>query len=65
MMSHYDDEEDERECAACGMPQSVWQGNDGKGIISKSGDIFCCEGCSLGTGCTCENVSEQTRIRSA
>jgi hypothetical protein len=40
-------------CANCGMPQSDWQGNGGKGFTM--GDkTYCCQGCATGTGCTCK-----------
>jgi len=42
----------EKTCDRCGMPQSQWQGNGGKGM--QMGDkTYCCQGCATGTGCTC------------
>jgi len=42
----------ERACPNCGMPESEWQGDDGHGH-SMDGQVYCCEGCAEGTGCTC------------
>jgi hypothetical protein len=43
----------EQKCPNCGMPKSEWQGNNGQGITL--GDkTYCCQGCAIGTGCTCK-----------
>jgi hypothetical protein len=40
------------QCANCGMPREEWRGNAGQGF--QMGDnIYCCQGCATGTGCTC------------
>ena len=39
-------------CANCGMAKEEWQGNGGQGF--KAGNnMYCCQGCATGTGCTC------------
>lgn len=40
-----------QECAHCGMVQDEWGIPEG---YKKGGEIYCCEGCALDTGCTCE-----------
>lgn len=63
-MSNYEDQ-DELECPGCGKPQSQWQGEERKGVSSKSGEIYCCDGCASGADCTCEAQSDEIGIRSA
>ncbi len=41
----------ETTCAECGMPQANW-GGDGQGYAA-DGEVYCCQGCAEGTGCTC------------
>ncbi|MDQ6693875.1 MAG: hypothetical protein M3014_05570 [Chloroflexota bacterium] len=42
----------EQTCANCGMAKDAWMGNNGQGV--QMGDkIYCCQGCAIGTGCTC------------
>ena len=39
-------------CPNCGMAREEWQGNGGQGC--EIGDkTYCCQGCAIGTGCTC------------
>jgi len=42
----------EEKCANCGMPKSEWRGNNGQGF-AMNGQTYCCQGCAIGTGCTC------------
>ncbi len=42
----------EEKCPNCGMPKGAWQGNGGQGF-SMGGKTYCCQGCAVGTGCTC------------
>ncbi len=39
-------------CPNCGMSRNEWQGNGGLGYEFQ-GQMYCCEGCAEGTGCTC------------
>ena len=43
----------EQKCAKCGMAKSEWQGNNGQGI-TLADKTYCCQGCAIGTGCTCK-----------
>ena len=43
----------EETCPNCGMPKVEWMGNNGEGF--KMGEkTYCCQGCAIGTGCTCK-----------
>jgi hypothetical protein len=42
-----------RLCPGCGMPESQWRDNDGKGHLAADGHTYCCRGCADQTGCTC------------
>lgn len=53
-MQHYQEDQDEWECAGCGKPQSQWQGEKGKGVTSVKGELYCCNGCMDGERCNCE-----------
>lgn len=40
-------------CPNCSMPKAEWRGNNGQGF--PMGDkTYCCQGCAIGTGCTCD-----------
>jgi len=42
----------EQTCPNCNMPKSEWMGNNKQGF--QVGDkTYCCQGCAIGTGCTC------------
>jgi len=43
----------EEKCVNCGMPKSEWRGNNGQGFVV-NGQTYCCQGCAIGTGCTCK-----------
>jgi hypothetical protein len=34
------------------MRQSQWKDNEGRGV-EKAGQLYCCQGCAGGNGCTC------------
>jgi hypothetical protein len=40
-------------CPNCGMAREDWQGNSGQGY-EYNGQMYCCQGCAEGTGCTCQ-----------
>lgn len=40
-------------CPNCGMFQSEWTGNNGKGV-QVGNETYCCQGCAMDTGCTCK-----------
>jgi hypothetical protein len=40
-------------CPNCGMPKEDWRGNGGEGFQMGT-NIYCCQGCATGTGCTCQ-----------
>lgn len=40
----------ETRCPACGMERDEWPDVG----YSKDGQLYCCQGCAEGTGCTCE-----------
>jgi hypothetical protein len=40
-------------CANCGMPKDEWRGNSGQGFAMND-QTYCCQGCAIGTGCTCD-----------
>jgi hypothetical protein len=39
-------------CPNCGMSREDWQGNNGQGY-ARGRETYCCEGCAMGSGCTC------------
>ena len=39
-------------CPVCQMEKSEWRANGGKGVMADD-IVYCCEGCTDGTGCTC------------
>ncbi len=41
----------EMRCPGCGKPEDEWQ--DPRGF-SLGGEVYCCQGCAEGTGCTCD-----------
>jgi len=44
---------EQQTCANCGKPKAEWTGNSGQGF--PMGDkTYCCQGCAIGTGCTCD-----------
>ena len=44
---------DEQTCANCGMSKNEWMGNNGEGF-QMGEKTYCCQGCAIGTGCTCQ-----------
>ena len=40
-------------CPNCGMSKEDWRGNGGEGFQMGS-NIYCCQGCATGVGCTCQ-----------
>ena len=40
------------QCPKCGMQQTEWLGSDREGF-TRDGQVFCCQGCAEGSGCTC------------
>jgi hypothetical protein len=58
-----DTEESMQTCPHCGMEQKDWTSNHGQGY-SDSGELYCCQGCAEGTGCTCAEESGATSKRS-
>ena len=40
-------------CPNCDMPREEWQGNGGQGFQAGE-QTYCCQGCAIGTGCTCQ-----------
>ena len=40
-------------CPHCGMLKTTWPGEG----YSHDGEIYCCQGCAEGTGCTCKNAT--------
>ena len=40
-------------CPNCGMEKEDWRGNGGEGF-QLGAQIYCCQGCATGTGCTCQ-----------
>jgi hypothetical protein len=40
-------------CPNCGMAREEWQGNGGQGF-QVGEQTYCCQGCAIGTGCTCK-----------
>ncbi len=52
-MANQNDNTQEKTCPNCNMPQSAWTTNDGKGFQMGS-ETYCCQGCAVGTGCTCK-----------
>jgi hypothetical protein len=40
-------------CPRCGMTDDKWKENDGRGV-NQNGQTYCCKGCAMGTGCTCQ-----------
>jgi len=59
------DEEDQdvQTCPTCGKEQQDWGGSGGRGF-KKGGESYCCQGCAEGTGCTCDQESNQEAIGS-
>ena len=51
-------------CPTCGMDKKDWATSHGYPL---GGEAYCCEGCAVGTGCTCSGelspVSPQPRKR--
>jgi len=43
----------EQKCANCGMGKDEWRGNNGQGF-EMNNKTYCCQGCAIGTGCTCK-----------
>ncbi|NLF29805.1 MAG: hypothetical protein GX591_02820 [Planctomycetes bacterium] len=41
----------EMRCKGCGRPEDQWEDPMG---FSMGGDVYCCEGCAMGTGCICD-----------
>ena len=39
-------------CAKCGLERQQWVGNNRQGF-ALAGQPYCCQGCAIGTGCTC------------
>lgn len=39
-----------RTCPECGMRQDDWDDEQG---FASAGQLYCCEGCAIGSGCTC------------
>lgn len=48
---------DERDCPNCGMARDEWP-DDAKGGYAKDGEVYCCQGCIEGPGCTCVTRTE-------
>jgi len=44
-------------CPTCALDKIDWKGNRGRGY-KQAGEIYCCQGCADGSGCTC-NEDEQ------
>jgi hypothetical protein len=42
-----------RVCARCDIRKSGWGDNNGRGF-EKEYQVYCCQGCSENTGCTCQ-----------
>ncbi len=47
-----DKNQEEKVCPGCGMKKNEWKGNKGRGFEGDD-DVYCCKGCSEGSGCTC------------
>lgn len=42
-------------CPGCGMPKNEWPGEG----YAHEGQIYCCQGCAEGTGCTCAKAARR------
>lgn len=40
-------------CPGCGMVKNEWPGEG----YAEGGQIYCCQGCAEGTGCTCKKLA--------
>ncbi len=49
--------EEIRICPHCGMPQTEWKGNSGKGY-RQDDKVYCCQSCANETGCDCDTGEE-------
>lgn len=43
----------QEKCPKCGMAKAEWRGNNGQGF-TMGDQTYCCQGCAIGTGCTCK-----------
>jgi hypothetical protein len=50
-------DEAEPTCARCGMEAGEW--SESRGYVASSGEVFCCQSCAEGKGCTCESSLEK------
>jgi hypothetical protein len=60
-----DDSEDEywqSACPTCGLPEDQWMGDGGRGF-EQGGELYCCEGCAEGAGCTCSVIPPSKTIK--
>lgn len=48
----------EQVCLNCGMLESDWKGDQGRGFWVGS-KPYCCEGCAENTGCICADEDER------
>lgn len=48
--------EEKQTCAQCEITRKGWGDNSGRGF-EKEGRVYCCEGCSEETGCTCQALA--------
>jgi hypothetical protein len=51
-----DSEQSMQTCPHCGMEQKDWTANHGQGYPDNE-ELYCCQGCAEGTGCTCAEES--------
>jgi len=53
MEQPHDVQSQDTKCAKCGISKGEWRGNNGQGF-AMAGQTYCCQGCAIGTGCTCK-----------
>lgn len=49
-------------CPFCGMSRDEWPNPEG---VKRDGNVYCCEGCASGRGCTCGAVGEEQAFGTA
>jgi hypothetical protein len=49
--------DDEQRCPGCGMEAEDWKGTGSRGFHA-GGELYCCQGCADGSGCTCESGAD-------
>lgn len=52
-----------KKCPACGVEQSKWGSDAGRGI-TVSGVTYCCEGCFTLVGCVCAEIKQRALVAS-